>query len=60
MLIAMRENAGRLGYPALVAPVRPNRKHLEPRVPMNDYIARTAYDHAIYVEPNVWVRHELR
>jgi hypothetical protein len=124
MVTAMRANAARLGFPALVAPVRPNRKHLEPRVLMADYIARqrpdglpedpwlrvhvrlgatvigvcptsmtvtgtlnqwrtwtglpfdtdgevdvpgalspvivrNAYDHAIYVEPNVWVRHDM-
>jgi GNAT superfamily N-acetyltransferase len=124
MVQAMRENAGRLGFSTLVAPVRPNRKHLEPFVPMAGYIARlrpdglpddpwlrvharlgaeivgvcptsmtvtgtlaqwrewtnlpfdtdgeievpgalapvvvrTAYDHAVYVEPNVWVRHAL-
>lgn len=39
MLEAKRENAARLGFHDLVAPVRPNRKHLQPQLPMSDYIA---------------------
>lgn len=118
----MKDGARRLGAVALVAPVRPSRKHLEPAEPMATYVARTrpdglpedpwlrvharvggtiigvcpasmtipgaldqwrswtglpfdragpvevpgalvpvhvdpANDHAVYVEPNVWVRH---
>ncbi|MFC4530946.1 N-acetyltransferase [Sphaerisporangium dianthi] len=125
MLSALRSNAARLGFGELFAPVRPNGKHLRPRVPMADYAAlrredglpadpwlrvhvraggviekvaprsmvvagtleewrgwtglpfRTTGDvevpgalvpvhcdvdhgHAVYVEPNVWVRHPLR
>jgi GNAT superfamily N-acetyltransferase len=124
MLAAMREHAARLGYRELVAPVRPNGKHLEPHTPMTEYACRTrpdglphdawlrvhvraggkivkvaprsmtiagtleewrtwtglpfdrtgaievpgalspvhcdvAHDHAVYVEPNVWVSHPL-
>jgi hypothetical protein len=124
MLDAMRGAVARQGHRALLAPVRPNAKHLHPRVPMTDYILRTREDglpadpwlrvhvkaggtvekvapasmtvsaslprwrawtglpfdqdgdvlvpgalspvhcdtthgHAVYVEPNVWVRHAL-
>jgi GNAT superfamily N-acetyltransferase len=34
MLAAMRDNAARLGFKDLVAPVRPNRKHLVPDMPI--------------------------
>lgn len=122
MLSALRAAVGRQGHDALLAPVRPTGKHLEPRLPMADYIGRrredglptdpwlrvhvkvggtiqkiasasmtvsgslaqwrqwtglpfdrdgaievsgalvpvycdTAHDRAVYVEPNVWVRH---
>lgn len=124
MLTAMKENAKRLGFKDLYAPVRPNRKHLEPELSMTNYAYRvredglpfdpwlrvhariggeivkiapcsmvisgslvswrkwtglafersgpcivpralapvhvsTEHDHAVYVEANVWVRHEL-
>ncbi|MEV7420091.1 N-acetyltransferase [Streptomyces sp. NPDC089919] len=124
MLAAMRENARARGFAEVVAPVRPNAKHLEPAVPMSEYAFRTRPDglpqdpwlrvhvraggtiekvapasmtvsgsveqwrewtglpfdtagtvtvpgalspvrcepelgHAVYVEPNVWVRHPL-
>jgi GNAT superfamily N-acetyltransferase len=120
----LRSNAARLGYDALVAPVRPSAKHQHPDVPIADYAGWTrddglpvdpwlrvhvraggviervaprsmtipgtlaewrgwtglpfdttgpvyvpqaltpvhcdvAQDHAVYVEPNVWVRHRL-
>ena len=125
LLEAKRANATRLGFGELVAPVRPSGKHLEPRVGMREYAARTrpdglpedpwlrlhvrvgaevvgvcpramtisgtlaqwrewtgmpfdstgdvvvpgalnpvhcdlTHDHAVYVEPGVWVRHHLR
>ncbi|WP_240197151.1 N-acetyltransferase [Nonomuraea lactucae] len=125
MVAAMRQHAARRGFAELVAPVRPNQKHLEPHTPMEEYAFRTradglpydawlrvhvraggrivkvaprsmvvagtlaewrewtglpfdrtgpvevpgalgpvhcdvAHDHAVYVEPNVWVRHPLR
>ncbi|MEU4232511.1 N-acetyltransferase [Nonomuraea sp. NPDC026600] len=124
MLAAMRDQAARLGFGELVAPVRPNQKHLEPHTPMTEYAFRSrddglphdawlrvhvragakivkvaprsmvipgtldewrewtglpfdrpgpvevpgalnpvhcdvAHDHAVYVEPNVWVSHPL-
>lgn len=124
MLEAKRNNVAKLGFDELLAPVRPNAKHHEPRTPMADYVARTRdddlpvdpwlrlhvraggtiegvcsrsmtipgtlaewrawtglsfdqsgevevpfalnpvqvsveHDHAVYVEPNVWVRHQL-
>ncbi|MFC4907964.1 GNAT family N-acetyltransferase [Actinomadura gamaensis] len=124
MLGAMRDNAKARGYTELVAPVRPNAKHLEPATPMAEYAFRTRedglphdpwlrvhiraggvidslapasmviagslaqwrdwtglpfdaagpvevpgalvpvtcsleHDHAVYVEPNVWIRHTL-
>ncbi|GGL05774.1 N-acetyltransferase [Planomonospora parontospora] len=124
MLGALRDNAAGRGFTELLAPVRPNAKHLEPRTPMAEYAARTRpdglpadpwlrvhvraggeivkvaprsmtvsgtlaewrqwtglpfeaagpvdvpgalvpvhcdtkQDHAVYVEPNVWVRHTL-
>jgi hypothetical protein len=124
MLAALRQAAGRQGHDALLAPVRPTAKHVEPRVPMTEYLRRrrddglpadpwvrvhvkaggtvekvapasmtvsgslaqwrqwtglpfdrdgavevpgaltpvhcdTAHDHAVYVEPNVWIRHAI-
>ncbi|MFC9620964.1 N-acetyltransferase [Streptomyces sp. NPDC056930] len=44
MLTAMRENAGRLGFGEVVAPVRPNAKHLEMRAPIEEYAYRTRED----------------
>jgi GNAT superfamily N-acetyltransferase len=125
LLEAMRDAARKHGHGELVAPVRPTRKHLEPRTPMPEYAARvrddglpsdpwlrthvrvggviekvapasmtisgslaewrswtdlpfdrdgdvdvpgalvpvhcdTRHDHAVYIEPNVWMRHDLR
>jgi len=124
MVTAMRDNARRLGFRELVAPVRPNRKHEHPHMAMAEYIGRrrsdglpddpwlrvhvrlgaeivkiapsamtitgtleewrgwtglpfdvdgdvvvpgalvpvhvsVRHDHAVYVEPNVWMRHPL-
>jgi GNAT superfamily N-acetyltransferase len=44
MVMAMRDNAARLGFADLVAPVRPNRKHREPTAPMSEYAFRTRAD----------------
>jgi GNAT superfamily N-acetyltransferase len=44
MLNAMRDNAKRLGFTDLYAPVRPNAKHLEPHTPMLEYAFRTRAD----------------
>ncbi|MFC9753816.1 N-acetyltransferase [Streptomyces sp. NPDC056921] len=124
MLSALRRAAGLQGHDALLAPVRPTAKHLDPRVPMAEYLRRcrddglpadpwvrvhvkaggtiekvapasmtvsgslaqwrqwtglpfdrdgcveipgalapvhcdTAHDRAVYVEPNVWIRHGM-
>ncbi|MER5375223.1 GNAT family N-acetyltransferase [Streptomyces sp. NPDC002553] len=124
MLEAMRESARAKGFTEVVAPVRPNAKHREPRTPVEEYAHRVredglpydpwlrvharagarieriapasmtvaaslaewrrwtglpfdaegdvevpgalvpvrcepARDHAVYVEPNVWMRHPL-
>lgn len=124
LIDGMKDGARRIGAAALVAPVRPSRKHLEPGESMGAYVARTrddglpedpwlrvharaggtivgvcpasmtipgsldqwrswaglpfdrpgpvevpgalvpvhvdvANDHAVYVEPNVWVRHPV-
>jgi GNAT superfamily N-acetyltransferase len=124
MLDALRDNTARLGYPILVAPVRPSHKARFPELTMRAYLARVREDglpadpwlrvharaggrivglaprsmtiagtlaewrewtglpftgdgpvtvpdalvpvhvavaagHAVYVEPNVWVRHDL-
>ena len=124
MVTAMRDNARRLGFRELVAPVRPNRKHEHPHMAMAEYIERrrpdglpadpwlrvharlgaeivkiapssmtitgtlrewrtwtglpfdadgdvhvpgalvpvhvsVRHDHAVYVEPNLWLRHAL-
>jgi GNAT superfamily N-acetyltransferase len=125
MLAALKDAVRRQGHNVLLAPVRPTAKHLEPRVPMADYVRRqrddgfpadawlrvhvkagggiqriasasmtvsgslaqwrqwtglpfnndgdtdvpgalvpvhcdTTHDRAVYVEPNVWVRHEVK
>ena len=44
MLAAMRDNAARLGFEHLVAPVRPNRKHLVPDMPIEAYAALVRED----------------
>lgn len=44
MLAQVRDNATRLGYADLVAPVRPSGKAAEPRTPLVDYLARTRPD----------------
>ncbi|GLF96901.1 N-acetyltransferase [Streptomyces yaizuensis] len=44
MLAALRENVRRLGIGGLVAPVRPNAKHREPRADIHEYAFRTRPD----------------
>ncbi|HEY3872919.1 MAG TPA: hypothetical protein VGM10_31470 [Actinocrinis sp.] len=125
VLAALRTAVAAQGITTMVAPVRPNEKHLSPHLPMSEYIklnrpdglphdawlrvhvragaviekvapasmvmvgslsqwrawtglpfdtdgdivvpdalvpvkCSTAHDYAVYVEPNVWVRHDLR
>lgn len=57
MLGAMRDHAARLGFDELVAPVRPNRKHLEPRTPMTEYAYRTREDGLPH---DAWLRVHVR
>ncbi|WP_121253750.1 N-acetyltransferase [Nocardioides ferulae] len=56
MLAALRENAARLGFAELVAPVRPNQK-VDPLEPMTSYAFRTR-DDGLPVDP--WLRVHLR
>ncbi|MGA5756689.1 N-acetyltransferase [Nonomuraea bangladeshensis] len=57
MLRAMRERAALLGFAELVAPVRPNRKHLEPGTPMAEYAWRVREDGLPY---DPWLRVHVR
>jgi GNAT superfamily N-acetyltransferase len=57
MLQHMRDTAGRLGFTSLVVPVRPNRKHEHPDVPMAEYAAWTR-DDGLPVDP--WLRVHVR
>jgi GNAT superfamily N-acetyltransferase len=57
MLAALRENARRLGFAELYAPLRPTDKHLEPLTPFADYIARQREDRLPY---DSWVRTHVR
>ena len=44
MLSAMRDNARARGFREVVAPVRPNAKHLEPHTPIEEYAHRVRPD----------------
>jgi GNAT superfamily N-acetyltransferase len=57
MLRAMRDNAKKLGFKNLYAPVRPNMKHLEPRTPMLEYAHRTREDGLPF---DAWLRVHVR
>ncbi|MCL2542486.1 MAG: N-acetyltransferase [Nocardioidaceae bacterium] len=57
MLRAMRDNVSRLGHRDLVAPVRPNHKHLSPRMPIDRYAALTRSD-GLPQDP--WLRVHVR
>jgi GNAT superfamily N-acetyltransferase len=57
MLAAMRDNVARLGFEHLVAPVRPNRKHLVPDVPIGEYAALVRED-GLPQDP--WLRVHVR
>ncbi|HLL68058.1 MAG TPA: N-acetyltransferase [Micromonosporaceae bacterium] len=56
MLAEVCRNTVRLGYDALVAPVRPNRKHEHPDLPMASYLALRR-DDGLPVDP--WLRVHL-
>ncbi|MFI9152747.1 N-acetyltransferase [Streptomyces sp. NPDC053367] len=57
MLTAMHDNARALGHRQVVAPVRPNAKHLEPRTPMREYAHRVRPD-GLPHDP--WLRQHAR
>lgn len=57
LLEALRASAGTAGLTGYVAPVRPSRKHLEPRVPMADYAHRTREDG---LPDDPWLRLHVR
>jgi GNAT superfamily N-acetyltransferase len=57
MLEAFKACARRMGYAEVFAPVRPNQKHLRPRMPMRDYIALT---HADGMPVDAWLRTHVR
>jgi hypothetical protein len=57
MLNAMRENAGKLGFPSLVAPVRPNEKHLRPTMSIAEYAALRRADG---LPVDAWLRTHVR
>jgi len=57
MLTALRDNARRLGFVDLYAPLRPTDKHREPLTPFADYVARRREDGLPY---DSWVRTHVR
>jgi hypothetical protein len=57
MLAAMLDNAAALGFSSLVAPVRPNGKHLHPEASIRDYAA-TFRDDGLPVD--AWLRVHVR
>jgi GNAT superfamily N-acetyltransferase len=57
LLNKMRENVARLGFPDLVAPVRPNGKHRVPLMPMADYLRRVRPDG---LPDDPWLRVHIR
>ncbi|MFD0073659.1 N-acetyltransferase [Streptomyces sp. NPDC127166] len=58
MLAAMRANVGRLGFAELVAPVRPNGKHLEAQASIHEYAFRTREADGLPHDP--WLRVHVR
>ena len=58
MVAAMRDNARRLGFRELVAPVRPSAKHAEPTVPMEEYARRVRDEDGLPYDP--WLRVHVR
>ncbi|KUH35558.1 MULTISPECIES: hypothetical protein [Streptomyces] len=58
MLGAMRDAAREAGFAEVVAPVRPNGKHLEPHTPMAEYAFRTRPGDGLPHDP--WLRVHVR
>jgi GNAT superfamily N-acetyltransferase len=57
MLHAMRDNARRLGYSALYAPLRPTEKEKEPLTPFAHYVQRRRADGLPF---DAWIRTHIR
>jgi GNAT superfamily N-acetyltransferase len=57
MLGAMRQNAAALGFTSLVAPVRPNQKHLQPAMSIEEYAALRRADG---LPADAWLRTHVR
>jgi hypothetical protein len=57
MLKALRDNAHRLGFTSLYAPIRPTDKHREPLTPFAEYVARRRADGQPH---DSWMRTHLR
>ncbi|NUP16663.1 MAG: N-acetyltransferase [Streptomyces sp.] len=57
MLSAMRDNARARGFSEVVAPVRPNAKHLEPHTPIEEYAHRVRPDGLLH---DPWLRVHAR
>jgi GNAT superfamily N-acetyltransferase len=57
MLSAMRDNARRLGFRDLYAPLRPTDKHREPETPFAEYVARRRPDGLPF---DSWIRRHVR
>jgi GNAT superfamily N-acetyltransferase len=57
MLRAIRDNARKLGFPSLVAPVRPNQKHLHPDLSIREYAALRRDDG---LPVDAWLRVHVR
>ncbi|MEU8522112.1 N-acetyltransferase [Streptomyces sp. NBC_01216] len=58
MLAAMRDNARRLGFSEVVAPVRPNAKHLDAVSSFHAYVLRTRTEDGLPYDP--WLRVHVR
>jgi hypothetical protein len=57
MLEAMKANSRARGFADLFAPVRPSEKHLQPDVPMRDYLSKLRPD-SLPHDP--WLRTHVR
>jgi hypothetical protein len=56
-LVALNDNARRLGFADLMAPVRPSNKHAEPELSIAEYAARTRPDG---LPADAWLRVHVR
>jgi hypothetical protein len=53
----MKQNARARGFADLYAPLRPNQKHLQPHVPMAEYVKRARADG---LPEDAWLRTHVR